>query len=144
MFLFLFLSRFQFLFPSSLTCASVYMSVPFEGDLFRPLKHFSRACAQILASSGIAARGDASHGLDHGSWVPLKWMLPGGTIPVVQMSLIDGGSMEDHIELGKALMPLREEGILIVGSGSAVHNIREMSDYFGNQKVRRIDTRSGS
>ena len=97
-----------------------------------------------MAANGIAARGDASHGLDHGSWVPLKWMLPGGTIPVVQMSLRQGGSMEDHIELGRALEPLREEGILIVGSGSAVHNVREMSKYFGNEKVRGVDMESQS
>ena len=72
----------------------------------------------------------------------LKWMLPGGTIPVVQMSLRRGGSMEDHIELGRALEPLRSEGILIVGSGSAVHNVREMSKYFGNEKVRGVDMES--
>eukprot|EP00850_Spirogloea_muscicola_P005367 SM000024S07829 [mRNA] locus=s24:709877:711555:- [translate_table: standard] len=83
----------------------------------------------------IAATEDASHGLDHGAWVPLHVMLPQADIPVVQLSLLAGGSMRDHVAIGEALSVLRDEGVLLICSGTTVHNLQEMRKYLDNQKV---------
>eukprot|EP00271_Cylindrocystis_brebissonii_P012303 TRINITY_DN30619_c0_g1_i1.p1 TRINITY_DN30619_c0_g1~~TRINITY_DN30619_c0_g1_i1.p1 ORF type:complete len:286 (+),score=51.83 TRINITY_DN30619_c0_g1_i1:299-1156(+) len=90
---------------------------------------------QLLTSASMPCQADSSHGLDHGSWVPLKWMMPKGELPVLQLSLLDRGSMQDHVAMGKALAPLRDEGVLIVGSGTAVHNLRDMGAYYRSQGV---------
>ncbi|KAJ2800477.1 hypothetical protein H4R20_004047 [Coemansia guatemalensis] len=66
-------------------------------------------------------------GLDHGVWVVLKRAgLANADFPIVQLSLFRNDSMEKHLELGRALAPLREQGIVIVGSGMAVHNLRDL------------------
>ena len=90
----------------------------------------------VLQKHGIPAELDSKHGLDHGAWVPLRWMLPRGDIPVVQMSLRSDWDMRQHVELGVALRELRREGVLVVGSGGAVHNLREFRNYLGTDKVR--------
>lgn len=63
-------------------------------------------------------------GLDHASWAVLRHLYPDANIPVVELSLCVGMTAEDHYELGKALKPLREQGVLITGSGNIVHNRR--------------------
>lgn len=83
---------------------------------------------KLLQSSGFEATEDRTHGLDHGTWVPLKWMLPAGDVPIVQLSLKRGGTMSDHLRIGAALRPLRDEGVLIVGAGTAVHNLRDRGE----------------
>ncbi|KAJ2079691.1 hypothetical protein H4R24_003609 [Coemansia sp. RSA 988] len=66
-------------------------------------------------------------GLDHGVWVVLKRAgLANADFPIIQLSLFRNDSMEKHLELGRALAPLREQGIVIVGSGMAVHNLRDL------------------
>eukprot|EP00850_Spirogloea_muscicola_P001638 SM000006S19403 [mRNA] locus=s6:504062:512056:- [translate_table: standard] len=95
----------------------------------------ARRAIELLRRAGIAATEDSSHALDHGAWVPLHVMLPQADIPVVQLSLLAGGSMRDHVAIGEALSVLRDEGVLLICSGTSVHNLQEIRKYLDNQKV---------
>ena len=66
---------------------------------------------------------DDKRGLDHGVWVPLRFMLPRAKVPVVQLSLPKNWKPAQVYELGRILAPLREQGVLLLGSGGAVHNL---------------------
>lgn len=79
---------------------------------------------ELLASAGIANASDARRGFDHGTFVPLKLTYPEAEIPVVQVSLKGGLDPEEHLAFGRALAPLRDEGIFIVGSGMTFHDLR--------------------
>ena len=84
---------------------------------------------ELLGKAGIEAEG-VRRGLDHGVWASFMCAFdpernPLG-VPVVQVSLFDSDSAEQHIALGKALAPLRDEGVAIIVSGMAVHNLRDM------------------
>jgi 4,5-DOPA dioxygenase extradiol len=71
----------------------------------------------------IGARIDVFRGLDHGTWTVLKHMYPDADIPVIQLSINMDLTFKEHLELGKKLSKLREENILIIGSGNIVHNL---------------------
>ncbi|CAO3564377.1 unnamed protein product [Mortierella alpina] len=96
---------------------------------------------EVLEKAGIPAEAETKRGVDHGVWVPFLRILPKPDIPIVQMSLADmRGQPADnvfsyHIKLGQALAQLREENVLIVASGTAVHNLRDLGTYMRAGKV---------
>lgn len=66
-------------------------------------------------------------GVDHGAWVPIKWLFPEADVPVVQLSINYNQTARFHYQIGKALGALREEGVLIIASGNIVHNLNTIS-----------------
>ena len=81
--------------------------------------------AKLLTEAGYATTIDARRGLDHGAWVPLYHLLPKAQIPVFQVSMPYDLNTEQAVQLGRALAPLRTQGVLIVTSGSMTHNLGE-------------------
>lgn len=77
---------------------------------------------QLLSTQHIESVPDSRRGFDHGTFVPLMLMYPEADIPVVQVSLLRSLNPEKHIALGEALAPLRQQGVLILGSGMSFHN----------------------
>lgn len=82
----------------------------------------------LLTHAGLPSQQDAKRGFDHGMFIPLKLMFPDADIPVVQLSLREDLDPAAHITAGEALAPLRDEGVLIIGSGMSFHNMRGYGD----------------
>ncbi|MCC6544804.1 MAG: 4,5-DOPA dioxygenase extradiol, partial [Nitrospirae bacterium] len=81
----------------------------------------ARRVKELLAP--VSAGLDESRGLDHGTWSVLTHVFPKADIPVVQLSIDERQAPQFHYEMGKRLAPLREEGVLVIGSGNLVHNL---------------------
>jgi len=84
--------------------------------------------AGLLEAAGLPAQQDASRGFDHGMFIPMLLMFPGADIPVVQLSLSTTLDPALHLAAGQALQALRDEGVLIIGSGMSYHNMRGYGD----------------
>jgi 4,5-DOPA dioxygenase extradiol len=85
----------------------------------------SRAIS-LLAAAGFAPGTQATRALDHGAWVPLRFMYPDANVPIFQISMPHDLTPLRAMQLGAALSPLRDEAVLIVGSGSLTHNLYEV------------------
>ena len=90
---------------------------------------------ELLAAHGLTARLDAKRPFDHGAWVPMSLMYPAADIPLVQISLPSQLGPTGQTEIGRALSSLRNEDILLIGSGSITHNLRELDWQAGPESI---------
>jgi 4,5-DOPA dioxygenase extradiol len=106
------------------------MQYPAQGD-----PALAERVADLIGREVASIRLD--WGLDHGAWSVLRHLLPAADRPVVQLSIDARASASRHVEIGNALVPLRDEGVLILGSGNVVHNLR---DAFGRMQSGDLST----
>ena len=108
----------------------------FEPELYRMTypapgaPDLAARAAALADKAGLAPQMSKGRGYDHGSWIPLMLMFPQADIPIATLSVQPRLGGAHHLALGRALAPLREQGVLIVGSGGATHNLRA---FFGGE-----------
>lgn len=84
--------------------------------------------ADLIAGAGLPTHIDTAQGFDHGVFAPMAIMYPDANVPTYQVSIKSGYDPQLHLALGRALAPLRDEGVAIVGSGLSYHNLRRMGE----------------
>lgn len=94
---------------------------------------------ELLRAAGFESDVDAKRGLDHGVFVPFLLIYPDASVPIMQMSLQESLDPGLHLALGSALAPLRDEGVLIVGSGMSYHNLAAMFSGRGGAEAAAFD-----
>ena len=92
----------------------------------------------LAAAAGIPVHADANRDFDHGVFIPMLMAWPDADIPTVQLSLKAGLDAETHLALGRALAPLRDEGVLIIASGMSYHNLRRLMQRDTEGSVRHV------
>jgi aromatic ring-opening dioxygenase catalytic subunit (LigB family) len=102
---------------------SYRLTWPAPGD-----PQLARDVSALLERAGFRTGSDPARGFDHGTFVPLKVAYPDADVPAVQLSLVRGLDPAHHVALGRALAPLRDEGVFIIGSGMTFHNLRAFGD----------------
>jgi aromatic ring-opening dioxygenase catalytic subunit (LigB family) len=103
--------------------ASYQIKWPAPGD-----PALAKRVQDLLGAAGFQSATDSERGFDHGTFVPLKLTYPDAEIPTVQLSLKAGLDPAEHLAIGRALAPLRDEGVFIIGSGMTFHNLRAFRD----------------
>jgi aromatic ring-opening dioxygenase catalytic subunit (LigB family) len=93
----------------------------------------------LLGAAGIPAATDARRGFDHGTFVPFKVSWPAADVPTIQLSLKAGLDPGEHLAIGRALAPLRDEDVLILGSGMSYHNLRDLRSGAARQASSAFD-----
>lgn len=94
---------------------------------------------ELLGAAGVPSAEDRERGLDHGTFVPLAVAWPRAEVPVVQLSLVQGLVPDTHLQVGRALAPLRDEGVLILGSGMSYHDLRGLRSQSGARSAEAFD-----
>ena len=111
----------------------IYDFYGFPEELYRvqypapPAPELGKRVFSLLSSGGLNPIESPTRGLDHGAWVPLLHLFPQADIPVLQVSIGTRVPMEEHLALGRALAPLRAEGVFILASGNLTHNLRRFN-----------------
>ncbi|NOU74539.1 dioxygenase [Paenibacillus sp. LMG 31458] len=115
------------------TYSTIYDFSGFQNELYQltyPAKgehSISEQIVSLFAKHGIQSALDEERGLDHGAWAVLKLIYPDADIPVVALSANRNLTNEQQYQIGKALSELREQDVLIIGSGGTVHNLRRLN-----------------
>lgn len=123
----------------------VYDYYGFPSELYhieygaRGSPRLARRVQELLSTNGIDARSDPTRGFDHGTFSVMKPLYPEEDMPLVQLSLDSSLDPALHLAAGRALAPLRDEGVLIIGSGLSFHNLRLMRGTGGCEPSRQFD-----
>jgi aromatic ring-opening dioxygenase catalytic subunit (LigB family) len=111
-----------------------HISYPAPGD-----PALARRVSALLGGGGLACRLDAARGFDHGAFSLMKPLYPHADMPLVQLSLDSSLDPALHLQAGRLLAPLRDEGVLIIGSGLSYHNLRDIRDRRAAEPSRQFD-----